>query len=368
MNDLKNKIRLKLKSSGFSVIGITRPNVNKGIINNYNLFLKKKFHGDMYWLENHEKAKKDPSKIWKKVKTIIVLGLNYAPGYNPLVHNSEKNFGNISVYAQNEDYHLVIKEKLEIFKKWLSNEYHLDSKIFVDTSPIFEKQLAQLAGIGWQGKHTNLVSKKYGSWLFLSEIFLPVDITKDTKEYDHCGSCNDCIKICPTEAILEENVIDARRCISYLTIEHKGPFPMSLRKKIGNKIYGCDDCLSICPWNKFSSKTKEKKLIGNGLKKLSFYLNLNETEFHTLFKNSPIKRIGWVRFLRNVIICAGNSGDQDFKDKLINFAYHTEPIIRGASVWSLGQILSKNDFKILKTNLLKNENNPYVIFELNTIS
>ena len=365
MNDLKNKICLKLKSYGFNVVGITKPQVNKDTINNYNLFLKKKYHGDMYWLENHENAKKDPSKIWKEVKTIIVLGLNYAPGYNPLIHNDQRSYGNISVYAQNEDYHTVIKDKLKIFKEWLLNEYKLDSKIFVDTSPIFEKQLAQLAGLGWQGKHTNLVSKKYGSWLFLSEIFLPIDIPNDNKEYNHCGICDDCIKVCPTDAILKENVIDARKCISYLTIEHKGPFPISLRKKIGNKIYGCDDCLSICPWNKFSSETKEKKLIGKNLKELSFYLNLNENEFYNLFKNSPIKRIGWIRFLRNVIICSGNSDDQDLKESLIKYVYHPEPIIRGASIWSLSQIISKKDFETLKKKLLKTENNSYVLFELN---
>ena len=270
MNDLKNKICLKLQSLSFDVVGITKPKVNKDTIDNYNLFLKKKYHGDMYWLENHQKAKENPFKIWNEVKTIIVLGLNYSPGYNPLVHNNEINYANISVYAQNEDYHTIIKEKLGIFKKWLSSEYKLDSRIFVDTSPIFEKQLAQSAGLGWQGKHTNLVSKKYGSWLFLSEIFLPIDIPNDIEEYNHCGSCDDCIKVCPTDAILKENVIDARKCISYLTIEHKGPFPISLRKKIGNKVYGCDDCLSICPWNKFSSKTEEKKLIGDDPKKLSF--------------------------------------------------------------------------------------------------
>jgi len=368
MNDLKNKICLKLQSLGFDVVGITKPKVNKVTINNYNLFLKKKYHGDMHWLENHKKLKKDLFKIWNEVKTIIVLGLNYSPGYNPLVHNSEKESGNISVYAQNEDYHTVIKEKLEIFKKWLSDQYNIDSKIFVDTSPIFEKQLAQLAGLGWQGKHTNLVSKKHGSWLFLSEIFLPIDIPNDNKEYDHCGSCDDCIKVCPTEAILKENVIDARKCISYLTIEHKGPFPLSLRKKIGNKIYGCDDCLSICPWNKFSSKSKEKKLIGKGLNELSFYLQLNESDFYNLFNKSPIKRIGWIRFLRNVIICAGNSANQALRDSLINYTCHAEPIIRGASVWSLSQLLSKNDFKILKKKLLETENNSYVIFELNVFN
>ncbi len=368
MNDLKNKICLKLQSFGFDVVGITKPKVNKDTIDNYNLFLKKKYHGDMYWLENHQKAKKNPFKIWNEVKTVIVLGLNYSPGYNPLVHNNEINYANISVYAQNEDYHTIIKEKLGIFKKWLSSEHKLDSRIFVDTSPIFEKQLAQSAGLGWQGKHTNLVSKKYGSWLFLSEIFLPIDISNDMEEYNHCGSCDDCIKVCPTDAILKENVIDARKCISYLTIEHKGPFPLSLRKKIGNKVYGCDDCLSICPWNKFSSKTEEKKLIGDDPKELSFYLNLNEDDFNTFFYKSPIKRIGWIRFLRNVIICVGNSGNQSLIDNLINYLYHTEPIIRGASVWSLGQLLSRNDFKVLKKKLLKTEVNSYVIFELNIIN
>ena len=294
--------------------------------------------------------------IWNDVKSIVVVALNYSPGLNPLTYNKKRKLnGNISVYAHNFDYHKVIKNKLTEFKKWFRDKYFLDSKIFVDTSPIFEKQLAQMSGIGWQGKHTNLVSKKYGSWLFLAEIFLPIHVLIDKEETNHCGSCDDCIKICPTEAIVEENKIDARRCISYLTIEHKGPFPMSLRKKIGNKIYGCDDCLSICPWNKFSEKTNEKKLLNNNIKSLLFYLNFDKKKFESYFCNSPIKRIGWIRFLRNVIIAVGNSNHKNFIKILEKFVEHENSLIRGSAIWSLSQLLNKNELINLKKKLLKKE-------------
>ena len=309
MNDLKKKIYYKLKLFGFSVVGFTKPIIEDNTIQNYDKFLKKKFHGDMNWLEYHRDVKKNPLKIWNEVKTVISIGLNYAPGFNPLRYNKEKKLGNISVYAQNEDYHSLIKVKLKEFRKWFLNEYGLTQKIFVDTSPIFEKQLAQKAGLGWQGKHTNLVSRKFGSWLFLAEIFLPIDLSSSKEEINHCGVCSDCIEICPTRAI-KNNFIDPRKCISYLTIEHKGPFPISLRKKIGNKIYGCDDCLAVCPWNKFSKKTKEIKLEGKKLKDLIFYLKINEENFNTIFHKSPIKRVGYIRFMRNVIISIGNSNEK----------------------------------------------------------
>ena len=211
--------------------------------------------------------------------------------------NDLKEKANISVYAKNKDYHLIIKNKLKEFKNWFNKEFNLDCKIFVDTAPVMEKYFAKKTGVGWQGKHTNIVSKRFGSWLFLSEIFLSIDIDHDKPSRDNCGSCNDCITICPTNALYENSKIDARKCISYLTIEYKGPIPISLREKIGNKVYGCDDCLSICPWNKFSEPTKNKNFLALEKEKdLKFFLNFNENIFKKYFYQSPILRIGWISF------------------------------------------------------------------------
>lgn len=368
MEDLKKKIKFKLKSYGLDVVGFTRPFVVPSIVEDYGNFLKNNYHGDMKWLEYHKEVKEDPKRIWGEVETIIVVGQNYSPGFNPLKENYNKNSANISVYAQNHDYHKIINKKLSRFKSWFQKEFNLESKVFVDTSPIFEKQFAQMSGIGWQGKHTNLVSKKFGSWLFLGEIFLPIKLREDKEEVNNCGRCRDCIDICPTNAIVSENMLDARKCISYLTIEHKGPFPISLRKKIGNKVYGCDDCLSICPWNKFASITSEKDLLSSKSYDLDFYLRFNEEKFNSFFNHSPIKRIGWLSFLRNLIISVGNSQNKEFVSILEKFLQHHNSIIRGTAIWSLSQLLSQSEIKDVKKKMLKKEKNEYVLFELNIIS
>ena len=234
----------------------------------------------------------------------------------------------------------------------------------MDSSPIFEKYFAQKTKIGWLGKHTNIVSKKYGSWLFLSEIFLPVSIHVTEEKNENCGSCKSCIDICPTNAIVSNYKIDSRKCISYLTIEHRGPIPKSLRKKIGNRVYGCDDCLSVCPWNKFTSMTnKEEFLPKENEKNLGFFLDFNKQKFNDYFVDSPIKRIGWLRFLRNVIISSGNSESKFLAQKLEKYLSHSDAIIRGAAVWSMSQFSSKK--KIEK--FLQNEKNKYVLYELNSL-
>ena len=234
----------------------------------------------------------------------------------------------------------------------------------MDSSPIFEKYFAQKTKIGWLGKHTNIVSKKYGSWLFLSEIFLPVSINVTADKIENCGSCKSCVDICPTNAIVSNYKIDSRKCISYLTIEHRGPIPKSLRKKIGNRVYGCDDCLSVCPWNKFTSMTnKEEFLPKENEKNLGFFLDFNKQKFNDYFVDSPIKRIGWLRFLRNVIISSGNSESKFLAQKLEKYLSHSDAIIRGAAVWSMSQFSSKK--KIEK--FLQNEKNKYVLYELNSL-
>ena len=367
MNNKKKLIISKAYDLGFETVGFTEPKISLIDQNNLTKFLENNLFGHMKWLERHAIKKKNPKKLWSKVKTVIVLGLNYAPEINPLNKNLFKNNANISVYASNEDYHNVIKKKLFFLQEWLESELNIESKYFVDSAPVFEKPLAQNSGVGWQGKHTNLVSKKFGSWLFLCEIFLPIKLDYDKKEIDHCGSCGDCIDICPTNAFLNSHRIDARKCISYLTIEHKGPFPVSLRDKIGNKIYGCDDCLAICPWNKFKKNTIHKEFITekkNPNDKIFNLLSLTENQFKEKFKNSPILRIGWKRFIRNVLVAAGNSNNRDFILKIKKLLLNNEALIRGTAIWSLGKLMNNEEKKELqKSKIFNSEKNKYVLFE-----
>jgi len=364
MNDLKKKIKEKISELGFDVIGFTEPTIDKKAKAEYREYLEKNHHGQMKWLENHFEKKTNPKKVWDKVETVIVLGLNYTPETNPIEKIRNKEVANISVYANNKDYHKITNAKLQQIKDWLLEKYQIDSKYFVDSSPIFEKYFAQKTKIGWLGKHTNIVSKKYGSWLFLSEIFLPVSINITEEKIDNCGSCKSCVDICPTNAIVSNYKIDSRKCISYLTIEHRGPIPKSLRKKIGNRVYGCDDCLSVCPWNKFTTTTNKEEFIPKeNEKNLSFFLDFNKQKFNDYFVDSPIKRIGWLRFLRNVIISSGNSESKFLAQKLKKYLSHPDAIIRGAAVWSISQFSSKK--KIEK--FLQNEKNKYVLYELNSL-
>ena len=287
---------------------------------------------------------------------------------NPLINNKNKTYGNVSVYARNKDYHDVIRKKLELLKNFLSNSLSIESKYFVDSAPVFEKTLAQQSGLGWVGKHTNLVSKKIGSWFFLAEVYLSKIIPHDKKEVDHCGSCDLCLKACPTNAIISEYTIDARKCISYLTIEHKGPIATSLRKKIGNKIFGCDDCLAVCPWNKFGTATsikefKKDKILFN--KKLEHYLKIKRNKFKEIFNESPIYRIGWITFMRNILIAVGNSKKKKFIGQVKNFLSNDNSLIRGTAIWSLSQLVEKDEMKNLKDKYIKTETNKYVIYEWN---
>ncbi len=366
MNNIKKIISEKAIKFGFDFVGFTKPKILSNDQKNLLKFLNNGLHGQMKWLERHYLKKTKPKKLWEKVKTIMVLGTNYGPKNNPLIYNTKKDIANVSVYAKNKDYHKVIEKKIIKLKNWIEQELNIEAKTFIDTSPVFEKTLAQMAGIGWQGKHTNLVSKSFGSWLFLSEIFLNEEIKVDPKENDHCGECEKCIDICPTNAIIDNYQIDARKCISYLTIEHKGPFPISLRKKIGNKIYGCDDCLSICPWNKFSEPTKSKELIPKKeliKPKIKYFLGFSEDKFNKYFIDSPIKRIGWESFMRNVIIAGGNSRQKKLIVDIKKFLTNSNALVRGTAIWACGQLMSKREKENLKNIYFSNENNKYVLFE-----
>ena len=362
----KSTIQKKSKEFGFDIIKITDPKIHKKNQHYIKDFLKNDFHGDMDWLKKNLERRVSPKKLWSDVKSIIVLGVNYGPNHDPLQNLENKKIGNISVYARGNDYHEVIKKNLKKFGRWIISQTNSEIKVFIDTAPIMEKPIAQKAGLGWQGKHTNLVSRDYGSWLFLASIFTNLELESDKEEINHCGNCNNCIEICPTDAFTEPYKLDARKCISYLTIEHKGIIPLNLRSKIGNRIYGCDDCLAVCPWNKFAKESNEIKFKQKNktelydLKKLSL---LSDDNFRKMFSKSPIKRIGRNRFLRNVLIAIGNAKLEDAKDQLNKNIFDESPIVRGAAIWALNQITEGEELNKIKKQSLSKEKDPDVIKE-----
>jgi epoxyqueuosine reductase len=295
----------------------------------------------MGYLQTTAERRGNPLLLWSEVRSIIMLGLNYGPDADPLAVLEYRRRGAISVYARGDDYHDVIKSKLKALARWLIARAGGDVKVFVDTAAVMEKPLARAAGIGWQGKHTNLVSRDFGSWLFLGAIFTTLPLKSDARETDHCGSCHACLDVCPTAAFPAPYRIDARRCISYLTIEHKGPIPRELRALLGNRIYGCDDCLAVCPWNKFAQMGRETKLSAREALRapeLTELARLDDAAFRALFAKSPVKRIGRDRFVRNVLIAIGNSGDMSLAAEAERLVRDESPLVRGAAIWALGRL------------------------------
>lgn len=295
----------------------------------------------MAWMAETEARRADPRTLWPDVRAVVMLGLNYGPETDPRAILAEPDRGAISVYAQNRDYHDVIKGKLKLLAGRLAARSGADVKVFVDTAPLMEKPLAAAAGIGWQGKHTNLVSRDFGSWLFLGAILTALPLQPDEPERDHCGSCRACLDACPTGAFPAPYQIDARRCISYLTIEHAGPIPAEFRAAIGNRIYGCDDCLAACPWNKFAQAGAEMKLKARpdlAAPRLADLVMLDDAAFRALFSGSPVKRIGRDRFLRNVLIAIGNSKDESLVGVVVERLDDAAAIVRGAAIWALGRL------------------------------
>jgi len=363
---IQDEIISKSKELGFDTIGFTKPELQKEVKKNLNDFLKNNYHGEMEWLKKNQYQRESPKNLWPDVKTIICLGVNYAPDTNPLKFLEKKEFGNISVYARGQDYHKIIKKNLKELGRWLSKRLDCDLKVFVDTAPVMEKNIAELAGLGWQGKHTNLVSKEFGSWLFLSEIFINVDLKEDVKERDNCGTCKKCLEVCPTNAFTDKYKLDARKCISYLTIEHKSQIPLEFRKKIGNRIYGCDDCLAICPWNKFAIKSKEirfsskKNILDFTLSNLASF---DDKDFRIFFSGSPIKRIGRDRFVRNVLIAIGNSNNKELAKKALLNISDKSSLVRGAAIWAIRRLLNKDELEKIKTNSLSKEKDLSVMSE-----
>jgi epoxyqueuosine reductase len=282
------------------------------------------------------------------VRSIVMLGVNYGPDEDPLVVLEQRTSGAISVYARGDDYHELIKKRLKTLARWLVAASGCEVKVFVDTAAVMEKPLAQAAGLGWQGKHTNLVSRQFGSWLFLGAIFTTLDLPRDEAEPDHCGSCRACLDICPTSAFPAPYKLDARRCISYLTIESRGPIPPEFRKAIGNRIYGCDDCLAVCPWNKFAQEGHEAKLAARDelrAPSLAELARLDDASFRARFTKSPVKRIGRDRFVRNVLIAIGNSNDAALAEAAERLLDDNSPLVRGAAVWALAQLLGREEFE-----------------------
>jgi epoxyqueuosine reductase len=299
-------------------------------------------HGDMIWMESRADQRSDPKILWPEVRSVIMLGMSYAPAADPMALAQHPGKARISVYAQGRDYHDVVKGALKRVAGWLAHAAGADVKVFVDTAPVMERALAQAAGLGWQGKHTNIVSRKHGSWLFLGAIYTTAELTPTQPITDSCGSCTACQDICPTNAFPAPYWLDARRCISYLTIEHKGAIPHELRAGIGNHIYGCDDCLAVCPWNKFAQSAAAHKAFlpraELAAPRIADLLCLDDAAFRTLFSGSPIKRTGRGRFVRNVLIAAGNSRDPALLDKISALLDDQDAAVRGAAVWALGEI------------------------------
>jgi epoxyqueuosine reductase len=345
--DLKTALAREARAYGFDCIGVTDPDAIAGAGKHFREFLESGSHGEMDWLAANPERRTDPRVLWPGVHSIIMLGVNYGPDENPLELLKRRECGAISAYAQGDDYHAVIKKRLKALARWLVATTGDEVKVFVDTAAVMEKPLSQAAGLGWQGKHTNLVSREFGSWLFLGAIFTASDLPRDEADSDHCGSCRACQDICPTAAFPAPYKLDARRCISYLTIENKGPIPREFRKAIGNRIYGCDDCLAVCPWNKFAQAGRETRLAARAELRapaLADLVRLDDPAFRALFAKSPVKRIGRDRFVRNVLIAIGNSGDASLVDEAERLLDDASTLVRGAAVWALSQLMQWEQF------------------------
>ena len=347
---VKPLIRARADELGFDVVGFAAPGLPRPIQSAYRRYVAAGRHGDNAWLARAPERRESPDRLWPEARSVLALGMNYGPDADPLAALARRDRGAISVYAQNRDYHDLIKGRLKQLAGWLNARLGAEAKVFVDTAPILEKPLAQQAGIGWQGKHSNLVSRAFGSWLFLGEILTDLELAPDPPETDHCGSCRACLDVCPTAAFPAPYQLDARRCISYLTIEHQGHIAREFRRAIGNRIYGCDDCLAVCPWNKFARTATEAKLRARDDRRapaLSDLARLDEAGFRALFAGSPIKRTGRDRFVRNVLIAIGNSGDPALAAVAEERLADPSPLVRAMAVWALAELLDRASFAAL---------------------
>ncbi|WP_422056662.1 tRNA epoxyqueuosine(34) reductase QueG [Sphingomonas sp.] len=339
---LEDRIREKAAELGFAACGYASADAAPLAGKRLREWLEQGRHGDMIWMEERAHHRESPAGLWPEVRSVIALGMSYAPALDPLALAGEGDRGRISVYAQGADYHDVVKKALKALGRWLAQEAGCDLKVFVDTAPVMEKPLAEAAGLGWQGKHTNLVSRSHGSWLFLGAIYTTLDLAPDAPGRDRCGSCDACQRACPTDAFPAPYTLDARRCISYLTIEHKGPIPEEFRAGIGNRIYGCDDCLAVCPWNKFAAAAARNIAFAPRAEltapELADLLALDDVGFREVFSGSPIKRIGRDRMVRNCLIAAGNSGDPALRPAVAALVTDPDPVVSEAAGWALRKL------------------------------
>jgi epoxyqueuosine reductase len=341
--DLKQLVLTEARAAGFDATRVTTPAaVSPAIGKRLEDFLQDGRHGDMVWMATTAERRRHPLNMWPQTKSIIMLGMNYAPATDPLEALSDTTRGVISCYAQCKDYHDVVKAGLKRVAGTLAQASGADVKVFVDTAPLMEKPLGEAAGLGWQGKHTNLVSREYGSWLFLGAILTAAELEPDTPEVDHCGSCSRCLDVCPTQAFPAPYQLDARRCIAYLTIEHKGHIPAEFRRPIGNRVFGCDDCLAVCPWNKFAASARETRLAalaGADSPPLRELLELDDAAFRRRFAGTPVKRTGRDRVMRNALIAAGNSGDASLVPAVERLLDDASPLVRAMAVWALQRLV-----------------------------
>ncbi|WP_440981781.1 tRNA epoxyqueuosine(34) reductase QueG [Shinella sumterensis] len=344
---LTDFIKAEAADKGFDLCRITAPDSIPQAPARLADFLAADYHGTMDWMAETQARRADPRVLWSDVRSIVLFGMNYGPAHDPRDVLALPDRAAISVYAQNRDYHDIIKGKLKDVATRFAARGGEDVKVFVDTAPVMEKPLAAAAGLGWQGKHTNLVSRTHGSWLFLGSLFTTADLLRDEPERDHCGSCRACLDACPTDAFPAPYKLDARRCISYLTIEHKGAIAPDMREKIGNRIYGCDDCLAACPWNKFAAAASEMKLVAREELKapaIADLLALDDPAFRSHFSGSPVKRIGRDRFVRNTLIAAGNSRDRGLIAACLRLADDAAPMVRGMAAWALSRLMDAGEF------------------------
>ena len=344
----KEAIAAKARELGFDAVGFTQAALPPGIAARLGEYLARGFHGEMDWMAAPRRS--TPAAMWPAAKCAIMLGVNYGPADPALEMLERRERANISVYARNADYHDTIKKRLKALARWVVARHGGDVKVFVDTAPLMEKPLAERAGIGWQGKHTNLVSREFGSWLFLAAILTTLEIAPDAPETDHCGSCGRCLEVCPTDAFPAPYQLDSRRCISYLTIEHKGHIPREFRAAIGNRVYGCDDCLAVCPWNKYAQATKDYAFVPRlelTRPRLIDYVALDDDGFRKVFRASPIKRIGRERFVRNILIAIGNSGERALAADAERLLGDASPLVRAAAIWALSRLLPAEAFAAL---------------------
>ena len=339
---LTDRLKAKARDLGFVACGVARADAAPQTAARLRQWLGEGRHGDMIWMEERSAQRESPSALWPEVRSIIALGMSYAPATDPLKLAGDGEIGRISVYAQGGDYHDVVKRNLKALARWLVGEMPSDLKVFVDTAPVMEKPLSEAAGLGWQGKHTNLVSRDHGSWLFLGAIYTTLDLAPDAPGTDTCGSCDACQRACPTDAFPAPYRLDARRCISYLTIEHAGPIPHEFRAVIGNRIYGCDDCLAVCPWNKFAASANANLAFAPRAElaapELADLLALDDAGFRQVFAGSPIKRIGRDRMVRNCLVAAGNSGSAALVAPVSRLLEDPSPVIREAAEWALAKL------------------------------